>query len=95
MCIRDRHKHAQILQGERDKAISTSKSLWRKTEEMKREKEEMQKRLDQQNFAAASQRGQVNEDNSIYRWVNEYHSIYRSVNVTMLLINLTANLLHV
>ena len=49
----------QVFQGERDKAISTSKSLWRKIEEMKRDKEEMQKRMEQNLAATAAQRGHV------------------------------------
>ena len=56
------HTHIQsmqVLQAERDKAISQGKSLFRKNEEMKREKEDMQKRFEQQNLSAAAQRGQV------------------------------------
>jgi len=53
----------QHVQGERDKALEdarlnqeNSNTLWKKLEDMKREKNEMQKRLEQKGFA---QRGQV------------------------------------
>ena len=41
------HSYLQTLQGDRDKAIQQGKGLYRKIEELRREKEEMQKRLDQ------------------------------------------------